>query len=326
MYKLFNMKKLYTAGLFLLYVTILRAQAPTNGLIAKYSFKTSSTLLADNHNGTHTLSNTGTVTNVSGYIDSAASFSGNNRLSVAHSDFNPGSMSLAAWFKVTGPTQYATIAVVRYNTNATPFNSFNVCTGSYVQNHVSLFFSTSSNSDVSVTSTTVVSPDTWYHVIATYDELTGIARIYINGSLEGSLTLANPETLIYSDDMFTIGHVPNGTSSAAGNGFVGSIDEVLVYNRALLPGEVASVYGGTIVTTSINESGQVEKLKIYPNPVRDILTLETRQAQDLTLLDQTGSVLGYFPSARTVDVKSLPAGIYLLRNSHGQNFKFIKSE
>lgn len=300
------------------------AQAPTSGLLSRYSFNSTAMLYTDNHNGNYTLTNVGGVGTVAGYQDSAASFAGNSRLSVAHNDFNPGSVSLAAWFKVTGSAQYATIAVVRYNTNSMPYNSFNLCTGSYVQNKVAFYFSTSSYADVMVTSTTVVQSGTWYHAIAVYDENTGQARLYINGNIEGNASLSNPEPLIYSDNTFAIGHVPSGTMNVNGNGFVGAIDEVLVYNRALAANEIASVFDETPpVATGWNEYA-TEPSCFWPNPVSAVLTLSAKPNETTQIFDVQGKCMGSYSGAAEIDLSSWPRGIYLVRTSNGQQQKLIK--
>jgi hypothetical protein len=85
-----------------------------------------------------------------------------------------------------------------------------------------------------VDSVDAVTLNQWYHIVATYDGTN--AKIYINGvqnaiaSLSGSIDSTNLKTLIGAGDQ--------GTT----NFFNGTIDEVRIYNRALLAGEVWAEY------------------------------------------------------------------------------------
>jgi hypothetical protein len=74
----------------------------------------------------------------------------------------------------------------------------------------------------------------WNHVALTYDQTTGTARIYVNGS---AVTVANlgiftPRTSV----PLNIGSRPNSTR------FLGNIDEVGVFNQALSPSDIQAIY------------------------------------------------------------------------------------
>lgn len=68
-------------------------------------------------------------------------------------------------------------------------------------------------------------------------------------------------------------------------------------------------------TTNINEAEHVQ-FKIYPNPASDIITIQTEQAQEKTVLqltDITGRVVfsSLLRNTKTsIDVSALPEGIY----------------
>jgi len=85
-----------------------------------------------------------------------------------------------------------------------------------------------------VTANTALSLNNWYHVVGTYDSITGRQKIYINGSLRNTRT-------------WTVGtriRVSTGTPLEIGRNqhsfwsFNGLIDEVRIYNRALSASEV----------------------------------------------------------------------------------------
>ncbi|GEM_PF-2442411 len=96
--------------------------------------------------------------------------------------------------------------------------------------------------NTSILATTLVSANTWVHLVGTYDGIT--ARLYLNGVQENSATV----TATNAVTPFNIGTYAND----AGSNFPGSIDEVRVYNRALSPSEVSGLYaddGGTPAPT-----------------------------------------------------------------------------
>ena len=78
--------------------------------------------------------------------------------------------------------------------------------------------------------------DEWYHIAATFDH--GKARLYVDGLLEDSAT-APFEKLLESELPFSIGA---GAEKQANYLFGGSIDEVILFNRALSPDEIKTYY------------------------------------------------------------------------------------
>jgi RHS repeat-associated protein len=74
----------------------------------------------------------------------------------------------------------------------------------------------------------------WNHVALTYDRTTGIGRIYVNGAAITSASLGSftPRTAL----PFYIGARPGNAH------FLGDIDEPQVFNRALSPAEILSIY------------------------------------------------------------------------------------
>nr|WP_320133180.1 LamG-like jellyroll fold domain-containing protein [uncultured Holophaga sp.] len=80
----------------------------------------------------------------------------------------------------------------------------------------------------------------WTHLVFTFDGTT--KRIYVNGVLDSSQTSG---ALTVTDANALIGNYPFST----GLGFKGVIDEVAIYNRALVDCEVAALYASTVNVT-----------------------------------------------------------------------------
>ncbi|MEI9866433.1 MAG: LamG-like jellyroll fold domain-containing protein [Limisphaerales bacterium] len=82
--------------------------------------------------------------------------------------------------------------------------------------------------------------NTWNHVAATYDSVTGIRCLYVNGMIVGSLTNA-PVPVFSSITPVTIGSFLRGPGSVQ-DYFQGLIDELSFYSRNLSGNEIQAIY------------------------------------------------------------------------------------
>ena len=76
---------------------------------------------------------------------------------------------------------------------------------------------------------------------------------------------------------------------------------------------------------SVNDGGK-EEMKIYPNPVKDRLSVSgINKDQPYEILSIDGKLIkaGKYSSTKTIEVQALPKGVYFLKVSN-QNLKFIK--
>jgi hypothetical protein len=80
--------------------------------------------------------------------------------------------------------------------------------------------------------TTLLASEVWYHAAVTYDGAT--VTLYLNGQIEGSKSVVLNTVL--SAAGLTLGHRPGGGK------WQGQLDEVMLFNRALTPGEVAALH------------------------------------------------------------------------------------
>lgn len=91
----------------------------------------------------------------------------------------------------------------------------------------------------SISSTTgLIAPNVYQHVAVTYNKLTGVCILYLNGTIvaQSNLGVFDPDT---RPNLY-FGFRPAGVS--AGARFNGAMDEVGLFNRALSGGEVASIF------------------------------------------------------------------------------------
>lgn len=132
---------------------------------------------------------------------------------------------------------------------------------------------------VTVESLNTYAPDQFYHVVATYDNASGIARLFVNGALENSATFTpGITTPDYGTETWKVGTARDvfATNDSAYPAS-GVIDDVRIYGRALGTTDVAALYtlgttgnrnpiasaGGTYTTTpgnpvTLNASGSTD--------------------------------------------------------------------
>jgi hypothetical protein len=104
-----------------------------------------------------------------------------------------------------------------------------------------------------ITGTTVVHPGSWYLVTATASA-NGSMTLYVNGVQEGAAQSLG--TMWSGGDRYLLGANAAGNYGMAPEGyFNGAVDDVRLYNRALSPGEVASVYSATSTPGTPGSSG-----------------------------------------------------------------------
>ncbi len=136
--------------------------------------------------------------------------------------------------------------------------------------------------------------NTWMHVAATFDGTR--SRIYINGVLDNTATYA-PTSINSNTVNLLIG------SRSGNNRWLGDLDEVMLYNKALTNTEIQNLLTSQLglrtidpasskkpgisiseneeVNANINEDPIGFKVsKIYPNPVVDQITLELTTRND----------------------------------------------
>ena len=85
----------------------------------------------------------------------------------------------------------------------------------------------------------VLAANVWQHVAVTYDKTSGVAKIYLNGTIVAQQTLGTNFTPQTATDLY-LGYRPVGT--LGGRRFLGNMDEVELFNRALDLTEIQSIY------------------------------------------------------------------------------------
>lgn len=192
---------------------------------------------------------------------------------------------------------------------------------------------------------TKVHTNNWYCFVLTYDGTT--AKYFINGTLINSFT-GWSSAIGNSSDSISIGKYL--WASGYPYNFIGTLDDVAFYNRALTDSEVNNYCinapkAGTIVpdttdtTNSISYHTIQNTIKLYPNPTKGSFTINgTLQSghASIEILNTLG--VSIYKEAiqlknndihHSIDVNHVPQGMYLLKitsDDYSRNIKFIKQE
>jgi len=174
------------------------------------------------------LTNTGTVTYVSGKINNSADFDGtsNQRLSASNNlGFDSGgNFSFSFWFSLDA---FGAGYIVDLTSNTTNQRRILVYVGA--TNTVKLF--ASGNEVESGT----LSTGTWYHCVVTSNS-SGTLELFINGSSQGTTSMG---TLNYNNNEFSLG-APWDSFGSLTNG---QVDEFGAWNKVLTSDEITELYG-----------------------------------------------------------------------------------
>jgi trimeric autotransporter adhesin len=194
----------------------------TDGLIAYYPFSGNAGDSSGNgHDGT--INNASLVQDRFGNNGHAYSFDGIKKGITIPSlgDFGSGGVTISLWVKTT--KNGAAIALVQGRIGTLWMNVYKL--GSFI----AMFNGTIGNNTAADVSNTNIASGTWVNLTATNDGTT--TKLYVNGVLEKSYA----ESLITGGSDFII----------ANQNFVGSIDDIRIYGRAISAAEALAIYNLT---------------------------------------------------------------------------------
>jgi hypothetical protein len=167
------------------------------------------------------------------------------------------SFSVAAWFKTTsnfGDEAY----IVNKGGKGTDSSGNNMNYGIWMSSSekVQGGFETSSGTDRIITSPSSYNNGQWHHGVVTFDG--SILRLYVDGVQRSTLSTSSiPEKT--GNNPLKIG----ANSRIVDNLFTGTIDEVGVWNKALIPSEIASLMNNGIA--NLLSTGNLPTGSVYLN-------------------------------------------------------------
>jgi len=144
----------------------------------------------------------------------------------------------------------------------------------------------------------VVSLNTWYHVVCTYNSNSNRASMYLNGSLIQSTIFSLP---VNSYNWFGLGARFGQTTGTSAKGFRGAMCFVNMFDKAISSSDVAYLYnnpGYNLTTTESglmtigieNESGYInnDRIALWPGGGQGFVGINTRNP--LYILDVSGTL------------------------------------
>tara|TARA_R110002153_G_scaffold239055_1_gene393506 strand:+ start:108 stop:890 length:783 start_codon:yes stop_codon:yes gene_type:complete len=117
--------------------------------------------------------------------------------------------------------------------------------------------------------TDVVADGNWNHICLSYVKLagphnpqTGVIKSYVNGELQYSLDLPTNVSFL-NNTITTIGDYSEAGLSLT-RAFLGSLDEIGLWNVALTGAEALSIYNATAVVDGVNKTADLSQLTTPP--------------------------------------------------------------
>jgi len=209
----------------------------TAGLIAAYEFTGNADDVSGNGNN-GAVSGAVLTTDRNGAANSAYSFNGGSSVITAGSVISPGqsAISVSAWFYRTTPlpSSYTSNIVNQADINGDGAGFSLMLKETTGGNSMVRFLWNDQIGGRSDVSTEDIQYLQWNHVVGVYDG--ALQSIYLNGALVNSIS--NQGAITFPSNPFRIGHEDRPEVA----GFAGKIDDVYVYNRALSPTEVSTLY------------------------------------------------------------------------------------
>ncbi len=144
--------------------------------------------------------------------------------------------TVEAWVKAGGQTTDA--GIVTKGTGAGG-EQFNLDTGA--GGHAYRFFVRDAGGSAHLANGTITPNNNWQHLVGVCNQFSNQVILYVNGVSNASGTVTAGSGLLSSANAMTIGSRQSGTA-AYDNQFNGTIDEVVLYNYALTPAQVAAHY------------------------------------------------------------------------------------
>lgn len=213
------------------------SQVPTANLIGQYPFKGNANDKTGTNNGT--LQNAPSpTTDRFGNINSAYAFNGTSQyISTAKSYINPSDFTISIWFKTNSTRGGKLIGFGREQVGTSGQYDRHI----YMNNAGQVYFGIFNANGATVNSSLAYNDNNWHLATAVLSGTTGM-YLYIDGVLAGAnaaATLAENYT-----GYWRIGYdnLNGWTSQPTDFYFNGSLDDALIYNRALNSSEAALLY------------------------------------------------------------------------------------
>ncbi len=172
---------------------------------------------------------------VNGKVGQAAEFDGSTILEVTHADKLDGmeALTIAAWIQPEKTIEVSIVSKRVANLSGDSYNFF-MWTGNRLDGRI--------NASADFWSTTVMEVGKWYHAAYVFDGPAQQQRIYVDGALDAEGVQSN-QMVPQNDSPLWVGEL----DSARGFIYVGLMDELGIWNRALSEDEIRLTMEGIAI-------------------------------------------------------------------------------
>jgi hypothetical protein len=172
---------------------------------------------------------TGATQNQSGKIGTSYFFDGGDNISMGE-NFHLQTFTICCWFKANSVSAYGGI-----------ITCFISLIGSYDLTMtdgggIEWYVRSTGETTTGISPAGTYDDNEWHHIVGTYDGST--IRLYIAGSIIGSPVTKSSPTIDYGNNIFYVGDRSDILP------FIGYIDEVGIWNRALTSTEITELHNG----------------------------------------------------------------------------------
>ncbi len=213
------------------------SRIPTSNLILNYRFNGNANDESGNDNGALQNSPSSTPDRF-GISNKAYNFNGSSQyVSTANSYVNPSDFTISIWFKTNTTSGGKLIGFGSSQTGQSSSYDRHL----YMNNAGQVYFGVYPGSVVTVNSALSYNDNNWHLATATLSSVAGMA-LYIDGAVVGSNS--STKTAQNYTGYWRIGYDNNNgwTSQPSGYYFNGTLDDALIYSRALNSSEIATLY------------------------------------------------------------------------------------
>lgn len=314
------MKKIFYTLVFF-YGSSIFAQIPTSGQVGYYHFESSGFDSSPNIN--HMVAGIGnsSITYPAGFlgngIDLSTVSSCDYLVKTSFTGLTNGAFSISTWMKLTsnnsGVANVLFVGKDPLSNNTFAVEEFNTYTSIYT------YHAGGPYSVANIDSTGL--GDGWNNLTFVFD--IDSLYIYTNGIKQTS-------TINYYGPL-----VGNTSNIQVGNGYpycleFVTLDESIIYNRALTSSEVLDIYNAPTLGNEIIESP--DAIHIYPNPTSNLLNIDWNKSTSMDKIEVIsidGKIVGTYSAVTpNIHVEKLIPGIYFIKIcSAGSEYltKFIKN-
>ena len=156
----------------------------------------------------------------------------------------------------------------------------------------------------------------WKHIVCTYEQSTNTASLYTDGVLRTSGTFSWSTAnngILYLGSLF----------GETGSRYIGFLDDLQIYNYALGQADITSLYTNNTLSSSDFSQNKLE-VKLYPNPVNNVLNIETElELKSVEIYNIQGQKV-LSSNQKQINTQNLSAGIYLVNITDTNNNKISK--